>query len=252
LDTAHTEGWSISVGTDSVAISVRAAEIVREHVAANPQGVLSLPTGTTPLVLFDLLAVHCARGDIDFSEVEFYSLDDYLGLHPTDPTSLSGWLERAFVHRVNLRPDHVHLIPAADPSPREAAAAYDGELTRRGGFDLVVLGMGENGHIAFNEPGADASTRTRVVDLTSETREQAAAYWGNRFPVPTQAMTVGMANILEAESIVLMVSGVAKAPVLRRALVGEISAHIPASLLRLAGPRLRILSDEDAASELGL
>lgn len=231
-------------------MSARAADIIAEQIAANPRSVLSLPTGSTPLAMFDILAARCTRGEIDFTAVTFFSLDDYLGLRAADPNSLSGWLQHAFLRRVNLQEDHVHLVPAAAPSPVKAANRYDAELTGRGGFDLVVLGMGENGHIAFNEPGANLSTRTRIVDLTPETREQAAAYWDNAFPIPAQAMTVGMANILEARQIVLLVSGAAKAPTLGHALAGEIVPHIPASLLRLAGPRLRILADEDAASEL--
>lgn len=233
-------------------MSARAADVISDQIAVNPRCVLSLPTGSTPLMLFDILAARCARGDIDFREVTFFSLDDFLGLHPADPNSLSGWLNQAFLSRVNLHEDHVHLVPAAAPSPGAAADAYEDELSRHGGFDLVVLGMGENGHIAFNEPGADASTRTRVVDLTPETREQAAAYWDRQFPIPTQAVTVGVATILEARRIVLMVSGTGKASILRSALAGEIAPHIPASLLRLAGPRLQFLADEEAASDLAL
>ncbi len=246
----HAEGWALTVTADRVGMSAIAADVIAGQISANPRSVISLPTGSTPLILFDILAARCARGDIDFGEATFFSLDDYLGLRATDANSLSGWLERAFLDRVNLQADRVHQVPAGDPMPLSAALEYDAELSRRGGFDLVVLGMGENGHIAFNEPGSDESTRTRVVTLTPETREQAAAYWDYQFPIPAQAMTVGMANILEARRIVLLVSGAAKAPTLHQALSGEISSRIPASLLRLAGSRLHILADEEAAAEL--
>lgn len=244
------EGWSITVAADHEAMSALAAGFIIAQIAANPRCVLSLPTGSTPLALFDILAAQDARGDVDFSNVTFFSLDDYLGLQPSDANSLSGWLERAFLNRVAIQPDNIHLVPAAASSPVEAAAAYEAELTRRGGFDLVVLGMGENGHIAFNEPGSGPTSRTRVVDLAPETREQAAAYWDDRYRIPDQAMTIGMANILDARQIVLLVSGAAKAHTLREALTGKTTPRVPASLLRLAGPRLNIFADVAAASGL--
>ena len=250
LDSGNREGWAITVAADPQAMSEFVADLVASQITANPRTVLSLPTGSTPLPLFDVLAASAARGELDFSKVTFFSLDDYLGLSPSDPNSLSGWLERAFLSQVNLQSANVHLIPAQDPSPDVATIAYDGEIGRQGGFDLIVLGMGENGHIAFNEPGSDATTRTRVVDLTPETREQAAAYWDDRFSMPTQAMTIGMATILEAHQIVLLVSGLAKAPTLRDAMTGEISSHNPASLLRLAGSRLLVVADAAAASAM--
>jgi glucosamine-6-phosphate deaminase len=250
LETSQGEGWAITVAADQRAMSELAADMISDQLTVNPHSVLSLPTGSTPLTLFDILAARTARGVVDFSNVTFFSLDDYLGLKPSDANSLSGWLVREFLHRVNLQAENVHLVPSDNPSPIEAANVYDAELTRRGGFDLVVLGMGENGHIAFNEPGSDATTRTRVVDLTPETREQAAAYWDDQFPMPAQAMTIGMANILEARRIVLLVSGEAKAPILNEALSGAISPRVPASLLRLAGPRLHVFTDADAASTL--
>lgn len=252
LEFKHNEGWAITIATDHRTVSALVADVIAEQVAATPNIVWSLPTGSTPIPLFDILAARAAREEIDFRNVVFFSLDDYLGLHPSDPNSLSGWLQREFLNRVNVQPANVHLIPADDPIPGEAARHYDADLTRCGGFDLVVLGIGENGHIAFNEPGSEASTRTRVVEMTPETREQAAGYWNDQFRMPGQAMTIGMANILEARQIVLLVTGSVKATVLAEALTGDISHHVPASILRLAGARLHIFADASAASQLNL
>jgi glucosamine-6-phosphate deaminase len=247
---ADTEQWQLTIVLDIAAMSERAADIVTETIRERPNAVLTLPTGSTPLHLFDILAARSARKEIDFSRVELFTLDDYLGLSGTEPNSLTAWLKKSLLERVNLQPGHVHLVPAGAADPFAAARAYDRALSDRGGFDLAVLGVGENGHIAFNEPGSGVDSRARIVDLTPETVAQASAYWDNAYPVPTQAMTVGIANLLEAKRIVLLASGKSKAAALRRALEAPMSDDVPASFLRLAGSRLEVIADTNAASEL--
>ncbi len=244
--------WQLTIASDAAAMSELAADAVAEVIRATPEAVITVPTGSTPLHLFDILVARAHRQEIDFGRVHLFSLDDYLGLSIDDPNSLSGWLSRAFLRRIAFAPDRVHLIPANADDPQSAALEYDRALARQGGFDIAVVGMGENGHVAFNEPGSDASSRTRVVDLTPETVAQASAYWGNRYPIPARAMTVGIANLLEARRIVLIVSGAAKAGALQRALEGPTEPSTPASLLRLAGPRFEVIADRDAASLLSV
>lgn len=244
------EGWKLTIVPDIAAMSTRAADRIEETIRVKPNAAISLPTGSTPLHLFDILAARVARGEIDFSRADLYCLDDYLGLTGDDPHSLTHWLREALIRRVNFAPSHVHEVPAAAANPDVAAGAYDRDLAEHGGLDLAVVGIGPNGHVAFNEPGAEPSSRTRVVDLQPETVAQASSYWQNAYAMPRKAMTVGIANILEARQIILIASGAAKAAAVQRALEGQIGPDVPASFLRRAGSRLEVILDKDAAAEL--
>ncbi|MCC7023271.1 MAG: glucosamine-6-phosphate deaminase [Thermomicrobiales bacterium] len=244
------EGWTLAIVPDIAAMSARAADRVEATLRDNPGAVISLPTGTTPLHLFDILAARVARGELDFSHADFYCLDDYLGLRGDDPHSLTHWLREALIARVNLAPSHVHEVPAAAPDPDVEAANYDRDLAEHGGLDLAVVGIGPNGHVAFNEPGAESTSRTRVVDLKPETIAQATAYWQHAHAMPSKAMTIGIANLLEARQIVLIASGAAKARAIQQALEGPIGPVLPASFLRRAGSRLEVILDEAAAADL--
>ena len=240
----------LTIVPDDAAMASVAADVVAEVIQAKPDAVITLPTGTTPLPMFDVLAARAARSEIDFSQTRFFSLDDYLGLDGTEPNSLTAWLRRMLLDRVNLDPQRTHLIPSGAPNPEAAAASYDRELAEAGGFDLAVLGIGANGHIAFNEPGSSADSRTRVVGLSPETRAQAKAYWQGALPIPNKAMTVGIANVLEARRILLLAAGAAKADALHRALDGPVSDDCPASFLQLAASRLEVIADREAAALL--
>jgi glucosamine-6-phosphate deaminase len=246
------EGWTLTIVPDVAAMSARAADRIAEAVRAKPNAVVSVPTGSTPLHLFDILAARVGRGEIDFSRAELYCLDDYLGLTGDDPHSLTHWLREALIERVNFAPSHVHEVPAAASNLDVATREYDRDLADHGGLDLAVVGIGPNGHVAFNEPGAELASRTRVVDLTPETVAQASSYWQDAYAMPHKAMTVGIANLLEARQIVLIASGPGKAEAVRRALEGEIGPDVPASFLRLAGSRLEVVIDQDAAAELSV
>jgi glucosamine-6-phosphate deaminase len=245
-----TKDWKLTVTADDAAMSQRAADVIEETISELPDAVITLPTGATPLQLFDVLAARCARKEIDFSRVTFYSLDDYLGLTGDEPNSLTAWLRSTLLERINLDPARTHLVPAGARNPAAAAEQYDRQIAESGGLDLAVLGIGANGHIAFNEPGSSVDSRTRVVTLTPDTVTQASAYWGDSLSIPDRAMTVGIANLLEARKIVLLASGSAKAEALKGALEGPATSDLPASFLQLAGSRLEVIADEAAAADL--
>lgn len=247
---AGTKNWKLTVAADDAAMSQCAADVIEQTIRDFPDAVITLPTGATPLKLFDILAARCARKEIDFSHVTFYSLDDYLGLSGDEPNSLTAWLRSTLLERINLDPTRTHLVPAGAHNPAAAAEVYDRQIAESGGFDLAVLGIGANGHIAFNEPGSSVDSRTRVVSLTSDTVAQASAYWAGALSIPNRALTVGIANLLEARKIVLLASGSAKAEALKGALEGPTTPDLPASFLQLAGSRLEVIADEDAAADL--
>jgi glucosamine-6-phosphate deaminase len=240
----------LDVVADANTMSARAADLVAEAIQQKPDAVICLPTGSTPLGMFDALAERVDRGEIDFSQVELYCLDEYIGVDRHDPNSLTGWLWSAFVARVGIDPQRVHVLPTTAVNPAEAAVSFDRELVQRGGLDLAVLGLGPNGHIGYNEPGSPHDSRTRVVMLTPESVRQAATYWSGNLSVPGVAITLGVGTLLEAKRIVLIVSGKAKSTILRRTLEDQPSTEVPATWLRLAGQRLHVVADREAASDL--
>ena len=244
------EHWRLTVLPDAAAASEAAAELVAATIQAKPNAAISIPTGSTPLGMFDVLAARVARGEIDFSGIDIFCLDEYVGVTVDDPNSLTRWLWTALLDRIGVNPDRVHALPSTANNLVAAAAEFDDAVAARGGLDLAVLGLGPNGHIGYNEPGSSADSRTRVITLTPESLSQAYAYWDGAVPIPSQAMTIGVGTLLEAKRIVLLVTGEAKAKMLRRTLDEPMGADIPASWLRLAGPRLEIIADEAAASEL--
>lgn len=226
------------------------ADLVVRTVNARPDAVIALPTGSTPLGLFRELGRRIRADQVDFSRVRFFCLDEYLGVDADDPNSLTGWLFREFFDPARITPAQVHIVPSQAADAETQAAAYEADLASAGGLDLAVLGIGGNGHIAFNEPGSPADSRTRVIDLTPESQAQAAAYWEGTFPAPAQAMTIGVATLLEARAIVLIATGDGKAGILDQALRGPISVDVPASLLRTKPEKLTVIIDEAAAQDL--
>jgi glucosamine-6-phosphate deaminase len=242
----------VEVVADYDAMSAEAARIVADAVRANPTLVLALPTGGTPLGTFKALIAMVEAGKVDFSRAQFFCLDEYAGVTPDDPNSLTGWLFRSFMDPARVPRENIHVVPSSALDPESAALAYEAELAAVGGLDLAVLGLGPNGHIAFNEPGSMADSGTRLLDLSQESIDQSAAYWAPGSPVSTKAMTMGVATLLEARRIVLIVSGAKKADILRRALEDAPSADVPASWLQLVPEKTLVIADEAASALLNL
>ena len=242
---------TVTVVRDYDAMSKLAADAVERLLDRKPDAVFSLPTGSTPLGLFAELLDRVRSARVNFSRAHLFCLDEYVGVNRDDPNSLTGFLDRTFLHGAGFDPERVHVLPAEADDLDAAAAAYEAELRALGGLDLVILGLGPNGHIAYNEPGSGADSRTRVLTLTAESITQAEAYWEESVATPHHAITMGVATLLEAREIILIVSGEAKAEMLRRTLKDPMTPDVPASYLRLGGDRLTVIADEDAAADLG-
>jgi glucosamine-6-phosphate deaminase len=226
----------VLVTADYETLSQTAAELIVKAVRGKAGLVLGLPTGRTPLGMYEeLVRLYRSQG-LDFSGVRTFNLDEYLGLRSGHPNSFHSYMHRHLFGHVNIPPEHKHI-------PLDVAN-YEDAIQNAGGIDLLVVGIGTNGHIAFNEPGSSFASRTRVVDLAPETIANAAKQF-SKDAVPKQAITMGIATIMEARHILLLASGKAKADVVRRALRGPITELVPASALQ-THPNVIAMLDEEA------
>lgn len=216
---------------DAVAAAQTAAEIVARQVRGRPASVLGLPTGESALAIYDRLAALAEAGLVSFRAVTSFNLDEYVGLAGDHPASYRAYMDRHFARRLDVAPGRVH-VPAGDAADLDGACrAYEAAIVEAGGWDLAVLGLGRNGHIAFNEPGSAPDSRTRVVELAGETRAANAARFPSPEPVPTRAVTVGVGTILEARSILLVAAGAGKQAALSALLKGGVDSAWPATQL---------------------
>ena len=245
-----TEKPKITVVADYDALSVAAADRVAEVVTRYPDGAITVPTGSTPVGMYAELARRITSGELDFSRVQLFCLDEYLGVTPEDPAALTKLLLRDFLVPAGINLGNVQFIPSMADDPVAAAQAYDNEIVAAGGLKIAVIGLGPNGHVGFNEPGSGPETRTRVVNLTRESRDQNAHYYAGA-SIPEQAMSMGIGTILEAEKIVMIVSGAAKAGIVRDMVHGPMTNDLPGSWIGLAGSRAELIADAEAGSLLG-
>jgi len=228
----------VLVTADYRTLSQTAAELIVKAVRGKAGLVLGLPTGRTPVGMYDELVRLHRNQSHDFSRIRTFNLDEYAGLHAGDPNSFDTYMHRHFFDHVNIPPENTHI-------PHEVAN-YEAAIRDAGGIDLLIVGIGTNGHIAFNEPGSSFTSRTRTVNLAPETVANATKQFGNN-AVPKQAITMGIGTILESRHILLLASGTAKADIVRRALHGPITESVPASALQ-QHPNVIAILDEEAKS----
>lgn len=249
MTSASSETMQLQIVADYAAMSQAAADLVADLTTREPQATLAVPTGSTPVGMYQALAAKVRQGTLNLSRARVFCLDEYQGVGPEDPAGLTAWLAANFFGPAGVPMSQVQTVPSTEADHVSAAARYEESIRRAGGLRLAVLGLGGNGHIAFNEPGSTGESRTRVLNLTPESIAQARSAFAGR-PTPTQAMTVGVATLLEADRIVLIVSGAGKADMLQRALRGAQTAQVPASFLQRAGRRLTVIADRAAAAKL--
>jgi glucosamine-6-phosphate deaminase len=230
----------------------RLAETLAEAIAANPRLKLGLSAGRTSIRAYgELVRRFHEKGGFSFRHITAFGTDEYVGLPAEDHRSTRYLMNFHLFRQVDI-PREQTFVPRGDAQNLEAECkAWDMLIEARGGLDLVVLGLGHNGHIGLNEPGSSPKSRMRVVELTSSTL--AALSDGSRFrnidDTPTNAITMGLATILEAKQVLLIATGLGKAEALHRMVEGRSGPSVPASLL-LSHPRLSIFADADSASRL--
>jgi glucosamine-6-phosphate deaminase len=227
------------------------AEIIRERRALGQNAVLGLPTGSSPVDVYrELIRMHREQG-LDFSSVVTFNLDEYYGVQPGQLQSYHRWMREHFFDHVNVRPENIHIPSGAVPPEQVEAHCrdYEQRIEQAGGIDVLLLGIGQNGHIGFNEPFSVRNSRTRLCRLDPVTRKAAASDFFGEENVPTQAITMGLATILGARRILLMALGEHKAAVIRETAEGPIADRVPASFLQDHADAALLL-DEAAASNL--
>lgn len=227
-----------------------AADAVEELVARRPDAVLGLATGSSPLALYDELARRVGAGSLSLARARAFLLDEYVGLPPGHPQSYREVIARELLERVDLPPEHVHVPDGNAGDVPAACAEFEAWIAAAGGVDLQVLGLGTDGHLAFNEPGSSLASRTRIKTLALRTRQDNARFFGGDVDaVPTHAITQGLGTIMGCRHAVVLASGEGKAEAVAQMVEGPVSASWPATVLQ-HHPHVTVLVDDAAASRL--
>ncbi len=223
----------VIIEPDSQSASRRAARFVADLVRKKPNCVLGLATGSTPLEMYlELIRLHKETG-LDFSQVTTFNLDEYVGLGPTHPQSYRAFMQQNLFEHLNLDSSRTHVPDGRALDFESYCRQYEQRIKDAGGIDLQVLGIGSDGHIAFNEPGSSLGSRTRLKTLASETIRDNARYFGSEDKVPRLAVTMGVGTILESRRCLLLAFGPHKATAIRDTVEGPVTAQVTASALQL-------------------
>ncbi len=239
---------TIKIFTSEQEAARAVGECVNSFVRANPRAVLGLATGSTPLPLYAEMAKACAAG-VDYSGVTTFNLDEYLGVPPDSEHSYRYFMEKNLFSQININPANTFVPDGTATDPERACAEYEQRIRDAGGIDIQILGIGGNGHIGFNEPPSAFDSRTRIVNLTAQTIQDNSRFFSSPEEVPRQAISMGVATILDAKRIILISYGRAKAEALRGAIEGSPDPMNPASALQ-GHPQVNFYLDEASASAL--
>ena len=225
-----------------------ASGAIADAVRAKPDAVLGLATGATPLPTYGRLIGMYDRGEISFRGVRTFNLDEYIGLKPDDPNSYHSYMRVNLFDSIDILPENTHVPDGCAADPEEYCSRYDAMIEECGGIDLQLLGLGTNGHIAFNEPAGEFSGGTHVTELTESTVNANSKYFGSRELMPGRAITMGIGTIMKAKKIILIASGSSKAEAVKAMIGGGVTPGCPASALQRHEDALILL--DPAAAEL--
>ncbi|MDO4754110.1 MAG: glucosamine-6-phosphate deaminase [Bacillota bacterium] len=239
----------IKVYKDYQAMSEAAAEMIKNEMKQDNHIVLGLATGSTPIGLYQKLAESCAAGEISFQHASSYNLDEYVGIPMDHPESYHTFMNENFFKHVDFPKGATHVPWTDGVNPEVDCRAYDEAVQKAGGIDIQVLGIGGNGHIAFNEPDESFTEETHIAYLDERTIQDNSRFFDSMEQVPKSAITVGMGVIMKARRVIILANGANKADAVYKMVHGQIKPQVPASILRLH-PNVTLLLDEDAARKL--
>lgn len=230
-------------------MSLKGAEIVKEQVVSKPNCILGLATGSTPVGLYTCLAEMNKKGDLDFSKVTSFNLDEYYPISPENDQSYRYFMNENLFSKINIDIANTHVPNGMAEDPEKACKEYDESILAAGGIDLQILGIGQNGHIAFNEPAEELHEGTHLTGLTESTIKANSRFFEKEEDVPTKAVTMGIASIMRARKIIILANGPAKREVVEKLINGGITTSIPASILKVH-PDVTLICDRESCPEL--
>ena len=227
----------------------KAAEVVAELIKAKPDCTLGLATGSSPIGMYEELASKYRAGEISFKNVKSANLDEYVGLTKDHDQSYAYFMRKNLFDNVDMDLANTNIPNGMAEDPELECKRYDAVIESLGGIDLQVLGIGNNGHIGFNEPDTYFTYGTGLVELTDSTIEANARFFESKSDVPTKALSMGIGQIMSAKKILLLAMGKGKADILERSLFGDVTPAVPASILRFAKDVV-VFADKDALSTI--
>ncbi len=230
-------------------MSLKAAQFVAEAIKAKPNIVLGLPTGSTPIGMYkELVRMHKEEG-LDFSQVKTFNLDEYCGLDSNHDQSYRYFMESNLFKNVNIKKENINFLSGVAKDREAECRRYEETIEKVGGIDLMILGIGTNGHIGFNEPAPELPAKGHVVKLAASTIEANSRFFANIDDVPKEAVTMGVGSILQCKKIILLANGKAKQDAVYGSSNGIVTTMVPGSLLQLHRD-VTFFVDKDAAAKL--
>jgi len=238
----------IIITKDYKEMSKRAAELIVDEINKKPNLVLGLPTGETPIGMYKLLTHSYKNKKVNFSKVKCFNLDEYYPILRSNKHSYHYFMNDIFFKHVNVKKSNIHILDSESKTPIKDCTLYERKI-RKNPLDIQILGVGINGHIAFNEPGSRINSRTRIVDLTQNTIERNSRFFKNTLDVPKKGLTMGVGTIMEAKKLILLANGKNKDEAIKHLARGKVGDKWPVSFLR-KHKNLVVIVDKEAGKLL--
>ncbi|MDP8257394.1 MAG: glucosamine-6-phosphate deaminase [Candidatus Alcyoniella australis] len=232
-------------------LAVHGADLIAKTIEdKNGNAVLCFATGSTPLPVYRELIRRYQAKQISFAKVHAFMLDEYIGLGPDDPNSFRYYMSQKLFSQIDIPEDQVHCYSGPVEDHMQSCFRYERAIKELGGIDMMLLGIGRNGHIAFNEPGCTIDSRCRLIKLTDDTRRANARFFESLDQVPQHALSMGIGNILEVKQLMMMATGSSKSEAVFNMLRGPVDSMVPASSLQMYNGECHLLIDRAASTEL--
>jgi glucosamine-6-phosphate isomerase len=238
----------VKIFKDYQSLSAQIAKEIIDCVRKKPAAILCLAAGDTPRLPYQLTTQRAAVEKLDFSQCHFIGLDEWVGIPPENEGSCQFFLRKYLFDPLSISPEQIHLFNAMSGNLERDCKAMDSIISGKGGIDLMIVGVGMNGHIGFNEPGVSFEKNAHVIDLDNSTQTVGQKYFKNPVVI-RQGITLGFNQLQQSKNLILIANGLKKSTIIQKALEGEVSAHVPASILQVH-PHSSVMIDEEAASLL--
>ena len=232
-------------------MSQKAAAIMASQLILKPDSVLGLATGSTPIRMYEILAEMNKNGEIDFEKVQSFNLDEYYKIAPDNDQSYHYFMNDKLFSKVNIKPENTHILDGLAEDPEKECANFEKLIEKSGGIDMQLLGIGQNGHIGFNEPDEALCAVTHLTGLTESTINANSVFFESRDEMPKSALTMGIGSILKSKRILLLANGESKRKAVAELMNNDIKTSVPASLLK-THPDVILLCDKAACADVNL